>query len=111
MLAQVFKTGHAGTRFGAIGAIDMALWDLKAKAAGEPLWRMLGGAARFVPGYASGLDIALDDDELADLTAVRRPRASPRPSSRAAATSSATCAGSAIVRDVAPSRNSGRARR
>jgi L-alanine-DL-glutamate epimerase-like enolase superfamily enzyme len=64
MLAHVFKTGHAGATFGAIGAIDTALWDLKAKAAGEPLWRTLGALDRFVPGYASGLDIALDDDDL-----------------------------------------------
>ena len=64
MLARVFKTGHSGATFGAIGAIDMALWDLKAKMAGEPLWRTLGALDRFVPGYASGLDIALDDDAL-----------------------------------------------
>jgi L-alanine-DL-glutamate epimerase-like enolase superfamily enzyme len=67
MLARVFKTGHAGSAFGAIGAIDTALWDLKAKVAGEPLWRTLGALDRFVPGYASGLDIALDDDGLARL--------------------------------------------
>ena len=64
MLDWVFKTGHSGATFGAIGAIDMALWDLKAKAADEPLWRTLGGRDRFVPGYASGLDIALDDEAL-----------------------------------------------
>jgi L-alanine-DL-glutamate epimerase-like enolase superfamily enzyme len=67
MLDHVFKTGHSGSAFGAIGAIDMALWDLKAKAAGEPLWRTLGALDRFVPGYASGLDIALDDDALVRL--------------------------------------------
>jgi L-alanine-DL-glutamate epimerase-like enolase superfamily enzyme len=64
MLAAVFKTGHAGATFGAIGALDMALWDLKAKAAGQPLWRMLGAKDRVVPAYASGLDGPLDDDEL-----------------------------------------------
>jgi L-alanine-DL-glutamate epimerase-like enolase superfamily enzyme len=69
MLDRVFKTGHSGATFGAIGAIDMALWDLKAKAAGEPLWRTLGALDRFVPGYASGLDIALDDDALVQLYA------------------------------------------
>jgi L-alanine-DL-glutamate epimerase-like enolase superfamily enzyme len=65
MLARVFKASHAGATFGGIGTFDMALWDIKAKLAGEPLWRLLGGRDRFVTGYASGLDIALDDDELA----------------------------------------------
>ncbi|WP_267278865.1 mandelate racemase/muconate lactonizing enzyme family protein [Arthrobacter sp. CDRTa11] len=64
MIARVFKSGHAGTTFGTIGALDMALWDLKAKMAEEPLWRTLGARDRFVPGYASGLDIALDDESL-----------------------------------------------
>ena len=65
MLARVFKAGHAGSTFGGIGTLDSALWDLKAKIAGEPLWRLLGASDRFVAGYASGLDIALSDDELA----------------------------------------------
>lgn len=65
MLAHVFKSGHAGATFGAIAAIDMALWDLKAKMADEPLWRMLGARDRFVPGYASGLCFGLDDDAFA----------------------------------------------
>ena len=67
MLAQVFKAGHTGATFGGIGTLDMALWDLKAKLAGEPLWRLLGARDRFVSGYASGLDIALDDDAARDL--------------------------------------------
>ena len=60
MLRQTFKAGHAGVVFGTIGALDTALWDIKAKAAGEPLWRLLGGRDRRVPAYASGLDIGLD---------------------------------------------------
>ncbi len=67
MLRQTFKAGHAGAVFGTIGALDTALWDIKAKAAGEPLWRLLGGRDRRVPAYASGLDMGLDDDELVAL--------------------------------------------
>lgn len=65
MLAQVFKSSHAGATYGGIATLDSALWDIKAKEAGQPLWRLLGGRDRFVPAYASGLDIALTDEELA----------------------------------------------
>ncbi|GAB7554306.1 mandelate racemase/muconate lactonizing enzyme family protein [Novosphingobium sp. 11B] len=65
MLSHVFKSGHAGATFGTIAAIDMALWDLKAKMAEEPLWRTLGAGDRFVPGYASGLCYGLDDTAFA----------------------------------------------
>ncbi|TDD22314.1 mandelate racemase/muconate lactonizing enzyme family protein [Kribbella turkmenica] len=67
MLAWVFKRGHAGSVFGAIGALDMALWDLKAKAAEQPLWRLLGARDHVVPAYASGLDGPLGDEELGRL--------------------------------------------
>ena len=47
-------TGRRGLGICAIGALDMALWDLRGKAAGEPTWKLLGGMrqARAVP-YAS----------------------------------------------------------
>jgi L-alanine-DL-glutamate epimerase-like enolase superfamily enzyme len=64
MLRQTFKAGHAGIVFGTIGALDTALWDIKAQLAEEPLWRLLGGRDRNVPAYASGLDIGLSDEEL-----------------------------------------------
>src|SRR5690625_3601041 len=67
MINQVFKAGHGGAVFGVIGAFDMALWDLKAKAAETPLWRLLGGRDRVVPAYASGLDAGLSDEELVRL--------------------------------------------
>jgi L-alanine-DL-glutamate epimerase-like enolase superfamily enzyme len=65
MLRHTFKAGHTGALFGTIGALDTALWDIKATLAGEPLWRLLGGRERTVPAYASGLDIELDDAQLA----------------------------------------------
>lgn len=67
MLRHTFKAGHAGAVFGTIGTLDMALWDIKATLAGEPLWRLLGGQERRVPAYASGLDFGLDDDQLVAL--------------------------------------------
>src|SRR5699024_5742051 len=67
ILGHVFKAGHVGAVFGEIGVLDMALWDLKAKAADEPLWRTLGASSRAVPAYASGLDAGLDAAGLAAL--------------------------------------------
>ncbi len=46
----------------AIAAVDTALWDLKAKSLGVPLYQLLGGASResvLVYGHAAGTD--LDD--------------------------------------------------
>jgi L-alanine-DL-glutamate epimerase-like enolase superfamily enzyme len=39
-------TGRRGALVNAIGAIDIALWDLAGKAAGVPSWRLLGEQAR-----------------------------------------------------------------
>jgi L-alanine-DL-glutamate epimerase-like enolase superfamily enzyme len=69
MLRRTFKAGHTGAVFGTIGALDTALWDIKAQASGEPLWRLLGGRDRTVPAYASGLDIGLTDSELVSVYA------------------------------------------
>ena len=64
MQRMAFKAGPHGTLATAIAALDCALWDLRAKANGVPLWRELGGSSGRVAAYASGLDMALSDDEL-----------------------------------------------
>jgi L-alanine-DL-glutamate epimerase-like enolase superfamily enzyme len=47
-------TGRRGVGICAIGALDMALWDLRGKIEGQPVWRLLGGAVRkTVTPYAS----------------------------------------------------------
>ena len=52
----------------AISAVDTALWDIKSKAAGMPLYQLLGGRSRdgvMVYGHANGRDITETIDEVA----------------------------------------------
>ena len=41
----------------AISGIDMALWDIRAKARGVPLYRLLGGRRKAIPAYAGGVSL------------------------------------------------------
>jgi L-alanine-DL-glutamate epimerase-like enolase superfamily enzyme len=51
---QHIKLGPEGAYTGALAAIDIALWDLRGKALGQPVWKLLGGAwRRELPFYAS----------------------------------------------------------
>lgn len=60
--------GRGGIASFAISAVDIALWDLKARQAGEPLWRFLGGHDNKVRAYAGGIDLLLSLDELREQT-------------------------------------------
>ncbi len=58
-IARKLRTAAAGCEPGGIftlaaSAIDMALWDIKGKALGQPIWKLLGGARDRVATYASG---------------------------------------------------------
>ncbi|MEZ5826474.1 MAG: mandelate racemase/muconate lactonizing enzyme family protein [Geminicoccaceae bacterium] len=60
--------GRGGTVSLAISAIDIALWDMKARRAGLPLWRLLGGHDAHVPCYAGGIDLQFTIDALLEQT-------------------------------------------
>lgn len=58
------KCGQGGLSSNAISALDVALWDLKAKANSEPLWKTLGGARPRANAYASGKALPVSDEGL-----------------------------------------------
>jgi len=58
--------GQSGYASHAMAAIDLALWDLKGQALGQPCWRLLGGARDRVPVYATFGFAFFDRDELAE---------------------------------------------
>lgn len=64
MIDHVFKGGNRGNATAAIAALDVALWDLKARINDEPLWKTLGASSNKVRAYASGIDSPLTDDEV-----------------------------------------------
>jgi len=45
----------------AMSGIDLALWDIRGKAVGWPLYRLLGGAARSIPAYAGGVSLGYQE--------------------------------------------------
>ena len=61
---HVHFVGRGGLAAFAMAAVDIALWDLRAKTADQPLWRMLGGGSREVKAYAGGIDLDFTLDQL-----------------------------------------------
>ena len=53
---MTLQSGEPGSFAQAIAGVDIALWDLAAKKANQPLYQFLGGNRTTVPTYASGLN-------------------------------------------------------
>ncbi len=56
--------GRGGVVSFAISAVDIALWDLRGKRSGQPLWQMAGGTAQRCGAYYGGIDLAYSLDKL-----------------------------------------------
>ncbi|MEM6848729.1 MAG: mandelate racemase/muconate lactonizing enzyme family protein [Pseudomonadota bacterium] len=61
---QVHYVGRGGIASFAISAIDIALWDLRGKREGAPLWAMAGGRSARARCYRGGIDLGFDIDKL-----------------------------------------------
>jgi L-alanine-DL-glutamate epimerase-like enolase superfamily enzyme len=64
MVESVRNDGRAGIASMAISAVEIGVWDAKAKLLEVPLYRLLGAARDAVPVYASGGFVSLTDEEL-----------------------------------------------
>lgn len=56
------QSGEPGPFAQCIAGIDIALWDLAARRAGQPLWRLLGARSPEIGVYASGLNPERPED-------------------------------------------------
>jgi L-alanine-DL-glutamate epimerase-like enolase superfamily enzyme len=66
MARAVRNIGRPGVAATAISAVDVALWDLKARLLGVPLADLLGRARRRVPVYGSGGFTSYDERQTRD---------------------------------------------
>lgn len=60
---QLASHGMGAAACMALSGLDIALWDIRGKAAGWPLYRLLGGASRPIPAYAGGISLGWQPPE------------------------------------------------
>ncbi len=61
---HIHYVGRGGIASFAISAIDIALWDIKCKKAGQPLWKMAGGSGNTCKAYCGGIDLQFSIEKL-----------------------------------------------
>jgi L-alanine-DL-glutamate epimerase-like enolase superfamily enzyme len=66
MVRQVRNDGRPGVAATAVSAVDIALWDLKARLVGLPLTGLLGRAHPEVPVYGSGGFTTYDEQQTSE---------------------------------------------
>jgi D-galactarolactone cycloisomerase len=64
---QLASHGMGAATCLAMSGIDQALWDIRGKAVGWPLYKLLGGTSKPIPAYAGGISLGYQDPaELCD---------------------------------------------
>lgn len=63
---HIHYVGRGGIASFAISAVDIALWDIRCKKAGQPLWKMAGGAGNTCNAYCGGIDLLFPLEKLLD---------------------------------------------
>src|SRR5215207_9194815 len=66
MVRAVRNVGQPGVAATAISAVDVSLWDLRARALGLPLFQLLGVYRQSVPIYGSGGFTTYNESELVE---------------------------------------------
>lgn len=61
---HIHYVGRGGIASFAISAIDIALWDIRCKSLGEPLWKVAGGANNTCKAYCGGIDLLFPLEKL-----------------------------------------------
>ncbi|MFI3333323.1 MAG: mandelate racemase/muconate lactonizing enzyme family protein [Rikenellaceae bacterium] len=61
---HIHYVGRGGIASFAISAIDIALWDIRCRKAGEPLWKVAGGASNKCKAYCGGIDLMFPLEKL-----------------------------------------------
>jgi L-alanine-DL-glutamate epimerase-like enolase superfamily enzyme len=64
MLWHIHYVGRGGITAFAVSALDIALWDLRGKREGRPLWQLAGGAGSRAKVYRGGIDLNFDLERL-----------------------------------------------
>ena len=64
--ARIYKMQLASHGMGtaaalAMSGIDLALWDIRGKAVGWPVYKLLGGKSREIPAYAGGISLGYQE--------------------------------------------------